>query len=129
VEKDEQESPVLQALEEGSYSVVKDDWRNMIDSEVAQDLRKYRKNRGKSVRDLLRALRNKVSVRYFLLIIFRCSVTDCWKEYTQLYSGWHTVFLKNRHLRSWQTVIDTSFKCLHLNCKLLVIHPILVILE
>jgi hypothetical protein len=56
---------VLQALEEGAYNVVKDDWRNMIDSEVAQDLRKYRNYRGTSVRDLLRALRNKVSVRYF----------------------------------------------------------------
>lgn len=56
---------MLQALEEGAYSVIKDDWRNMIDSEVAQDLRKYRNYRGTSVRDLLRALRNKVSVRYF----------------------------------------------------------------
>lgn len=65
VEKDDQESPVLQALEEGAYSVVRDDWRNMIDSEVAQDLRKYRNYRGTSVRDLLRALRNKVSVRCF----------------------------------------------------------------
>lgn len=65
VEKDDHESEVLQALEEGAYNVVKDDWRNMIDSEVAQDLRKYRNYRGTSVRDLLRALRNKVSVRYF----------------------------------------------------------------
>jgi hypothetical protein len=56
---------VLQALEEGAYSVVRDDWRNVIDSEVAQDLRRYRNYRGTSVRDLLRALRNKVNVRYF----------------------------------------------------------------
>jgi hypothetical protein len=66
VEKDDQESPVLQALEEGAYNVVRDDWRNMIDSEVAQDLRKYRNYRGTSVRDLLRALRNKVGVMHFV---------------------------------------------------------------
>jgi serine/threonine-protein kinase/endoribonuclease IRE1 len=65
VEKDDQESVVLQALEERAHCVVRDDWRNVIDSEVAQDLRKYRNYRGTSVRDLLRALRNKVSVRYF----------------------------------------------------------------
>ncbi|XP_069685321.1 serine/threonine-protein kinase/endoribonuclease IRE1-like [Periplaneta americana] len=59
VEKDDQDSPVLQALETGAYCVVKEDWRNVIDSEVAQDLRKYRNYRGSSVRDLLRALRNK----------------------------------------------------------------------
>lgn len=72
VEKDDQESLVLQALEQGAHNVVRDDWRNVIDSEVAQDLRKYRNYRGTSVRDLLRALRNKVS-KVFLLM--------CWKEY------------------------------------------------
>jgi len=65
VEKDDQESPLLQALEEGAYNVVRGDWRNVIDSEVAQDLRKYRNYRGTSVRDLLRALRNKVSLRCY----------------------------------------------------------------
>lgn len=35
-----------------------------IDHEVAIDLRKYRSYRGESVRDLLRALRNKVQESY-----------------------------------------------------------------
>ena len=65
MEKDDQESPLLQALEERAYSVVRGDWRNVIDSEVAQDLRRYRNYRGTSVRDLLRALRNKVSLRCY----------------------------------------------------------------
>ncbi|KAJ8682778.1 hypothetical protein QAD02_018570 [Eretmocerus hayati] len=59
VEKDGPESPALQALERGNRSVVQGDWRAHIDVEVAADLRKYRSYRGESVRDLLRALRNK----------------------------------------------------------------------
>ncbi|XP_068087142.1 serine/threonine-protein kinase/endoribonuclease IRE1 [Anabrus simplex] len=59
IEKEEQMSEVLQALEKDSGNVVHDDWRNHIDAEVAQDLRKYRNYTGTSIRDLLRALRNK----------------------------------------------------------------------
>ncbi|XP_001607831.2 serine/threonine-protein kinase/endoribonuclease IRE1 isoform X1 [Nasonia vitripennis] len=59
VEKDGSESPALRALERGNRKVVQGDWRLHIDVEVATDLRKYRSYRGESVRDLLRALRNK----------------------------------------------------------------------
>ncbi|PSN49742.1 Serine/threonine-protein kinase/endoribonuclease IRE1 [Blattella germanica] len=64
IEKEDQNSSVLEALEEGSYCVVRQDWRNCIDSEVAQDLRKFRNYRGTSVRDLLRALRNKIPDKF-----------------------------------------------------------------
>lgn len=59
VEKDQNDSPALIALETSREYVIRDDWRLHIDSEVASDLRKYRSYRGDSVRDLLRALRNK----------------------------------------------------------------------
>ncbi|XP_015520215.1 serine/threonine-protein kinase/endoribonuclease IRE1 [Neodiprion pinetum] len=59
VEKDDPDSPALLALESGASAVVQEDWRLHIDVEVATDLRKYRSYRGESVRDLLRALRNK----------------------------------------------------------------------
>ncbi|XP_012058791.1 PREDICTED: serine/threonine-protein kinase/endoribonuclease IRE1 [Atta cephalotes] len=59
VEKDQSDSPALIALETYSERVTGDDWRLYIDFEVATDLRKYRSYRGESVRDLLRALRNK----------------------------------------------------------------------
>ncbi|XP_012535031.2 serine/threonine-protein kinase/endoribonuclease IRE1 [Monomorium pharaonis] len=59
VEKDQSDSPALIALETCSKRVTGDDWRLYIDLEVATDLRKYRSYRGESVRDLLRALRNK----------------------------------------------------------------------
>ncbi|XP_059472243.1 serine/threonine-protein kinase/endoribonuclease IRE1 [Neocloeon triangulifer] len=59
VESDEFESPVLQALETKNWVVVQRDWRKHVGEEIAADLRKYRNYRGSSVRDLLRALRNK----------------------------------------------------------------------
>ncbi|XP_050310961.1 serine/threonine-protein kinase/endoribonuclease IRE1-like isoform X1 [Anthonomus grandis grandis] len=59
VEKAESGDPVLQSLERHGSPVVKYDWRVHIHEEVAKDLRKYRTYRGDSVRDLLRALRNK----------------------------------------------------------------------
>lgn len=61
MEKDQFDSPALIALEMYSERVIREDWRACIDVEVAADLRKYRSYRGDSVRDLLRALRNKVS--------------------------------------------------------------------
>ncbi|KAK3929300.1 Serine/threonine-protein kinase/endoribonuclease IRE2 [Frankliniella fusca] len=60
VEKDDAStSSPLQALETDGARVVRGDWRVHICDEVAQDLRRYRNYRGLSVRDLLRALRNK----------------------------------------------------------------------
>ncbi|XP_057319293.1 serine/threonine-protein kinase/endoribonuclease IRE1 [Microplitis mediator] len=59
VEKDDAGSLALMVLESGGERVVEKDWRSCIDIEVANDLRKYRSYRGESVRDLLRALRNK----------------------------------------------------------------------
>lgn len=63
VEKDQIDSPALIALESNSMRVLQGDWRLIIDIEVATDLRKYRSYRGESVRDLLRALRNKVRIQ------------------------------------------------------------------
>lgn len=63
VEKDQPDSPALIALETCPLNVIRDDWRLHIDLEVATDLRKYRSYRGESVRDLLRALRNKVRAK------------------------------------------------------------------
>lgn len=63
MEKEQTDSPALIALESNSMRVLQGDWRLIIDIEVATDLRKYRSYRGESVRDLLRALRNKVRIQ------------------------------------------------------------------
>ncbi|XP_025155794.1 serine/threonine-protein kinase/endoribonuclease IRE1 isoform X2 [Harpegnathos saltator] len=59
VEKDQLDSPALIALETCGKRVIENDWVSYIDVEVASDLRKYRSYSGDSMRDLLRALRNK----------------------------------------------------------------------
>ncbi|XP_073976983.1 serine/threonine-protein kinase/endoribonuclease Ire1 [Rhodnius prolixus] len=60
IEKADSESEALLNLEKGGECVYyKGDWRPDIDAEVLEDLGKYRSYRGDSIRDLLRALRNK----------------------------------------------------------------------
>ena len=50
----------LLALEKGAYDVVGADWHSRLDKLFIENLGKFRKYDGKSVQDLLRALRNKV---------------------------------------------------------------------
>ncbi|XP_078736738.1 LOW QUALITY PROTEIN: serine/threonine-protein kinase/endoribonuclease IRE1 [Lampetra fluviatilis] len=59
LEKEPLESPAVRALERGGRAVVRDDWRSRITPPLQIDLRKFRSYRGSSVRDLLRAMRNK----------------------------------------------------------------------
>lgn len=54
----------LIALEDESEGVVGDDWSKSIDRSLLDNLGKYRKYDGKSVRDLLRVLRNKVRAHH-----------------------------------------------------------------
>ncbi|KAI0372473.1 hypothetical protein BV20DRAFT_964066 [Pilatotrama ljubarskyi] len=51
--------PNLVALERGAYDVVGADWHSRLDKLFIENLGKFRKYDGKSVQDLLRALRNK----------------------------------------------------------------------
>ena len=59
VEKEEGDSAILAAVERGGKAVTKGDWKNWLGTAVATDLRRHRAYNGRSVRDLLRALRNK----------------------------------------------------------------------
>uniref|UniRef100_A0A1I7WY16 non-specific serine/threonine protein kinase n=1 Tax=Heterorhabditis bacteriophora TaxID=37862 RepID=A0A1I7WY16_HETBA len=66
IEKEEDGSPVVRRLEKNARAVVTGNWRNAICEALANelyqlipDLRKFRTYKGHSVRDLLRAMRNK----------------------------------------------------------------------
>lgn len=59
IEKEPPDGAVVRTLERGGLEVVKGDWREHITAELQKDLRKFRTYKGHSVRDLLRALRNK----------------------------------------------------------------------
>ncbi|KAI1304172.1 Serine/threonine-protein kinase/endoribonuclease ire-1 [Halotydeus destructor] len=59
IEREPHDSDIVSNLERGGFDVVKGDWRRFLSVELQSDLRKFRAYRGSSVRDLLRALRNK----------------------------------------------------------------------
>ncbi|XP_034046007.1 serine/threonine-protein kinase/endoribonuclease IRE1-like isoform X2 [Thalassophryne amazonica] len=59
IEKELLDGSVVRQLERGGRAVVKCDWRKHITVPLQTDLRKFRSYKGGSVRDLLRAMRNK----------------------------------------------------------------------
>ncbi|NXV88557.1 ERN1 endoribonuclease, partial [Calonectris borealis] len=59
IEKEPAEGPIVSALEAGGRLVVRTNWRMHISLPLQTDLRKFRTYKGGSVRDLLRAMRNK----------------------------------------------------------------------
>ncbi|XP_051888803.1 serine/threonine-protein kinase/endoribonuclease IRE1-like [Pristis pectinata] len=59
IEKEPLDGPIVRELERGGRSVVQGDWKLHITVPLQTDLRKFRSYKGNSVRDLLRAMRNK----------------------------------------------------------------------
>uniref|UniRef100_A0A671LGH4 Serine/threonine-protein kinase/endoribonuclease IRE1 n=1 Tax=Sinocyclocheilus anshuiensis TaxID=1608454 RepID=A0A671LGH4_9TELE len=59
IEKEPLDGPIVRQLERGGRVVVKGDWKEHITVPLQTDLRKFRSYKGGSVRDLLRAMRNK----------------------------------------------------------------------
>lgn len=64
VEKLDYHVDPLKTLEKNSKHITRDDFNLHLDPSITFDLRKYRTYQGSSVRDLLRALRNKVSANH-----------------------------------------------------------------
>uniref|UniRef100_A0A8C2D3C9 non-specific serine/threonine protein kinase n=1 Tax=Cyprinus carpio TaxID=7962 RepID=A0A8C2D3C9_CYPCA len=60
IEKEPADSTIVARLENSGRSVVRTNWRMHISAPLQADLRRFRTYKGNSVRDLLRALRNKV---------------------------------------------------------------------
>ncbi|XP_030881210.1 serine/threonine-protein kinase/endoribonuclease IRE2 isoform X2 [Leptonychotes weddellii] len=59
LEKESEQGPLVTALEAGGSAVVRGDWHKHISVPLQTDLRRFRTYKGTSVRDLLRAMRNK----------------------------------------------------------------------
>ncbi|XP_044308463.1 serine/threonine-protein kinase/endoribonuclease IRE2 [Varanus komodoensis] len=59
VEKEPADGPLVRALEAGGRVVLRGDWRARVSIPLQSDHRKFRMYKGHSVRDLLRAVRNK----------------------------------------------------------------------
>nr|XP_058892947.1 serine/threonine-protein kinase/endoribonuclease IRE2 isoform X2 [Kogia breviceps] len=59
LEKEPEQGPLVMALEAGGSEVVRSDWHKHISVPLQTDLKRFRSYKGTSVRDLLRAVRNK----------------------------------------------------------------------
>uniref|UniRef100_A0A673UQ98 Serine/threonine-protein kinase/endoribonuclease IRE2 n=1 Tax=Suricata suricatta TaxID=37032 RepID=A0A673UQ98_SURSU len=59
LEKEPEQGPLVMALEAGGPTVVRCNWHTHISVPLQTDLRRFRTYKGTSVRDLLRAMRNK----------------------------------------------------------------------
>lgn len=59
IEKEPSDSPIVVKLETAGRAVVRTNWRMHISVPLQTDLRRFRTYKGNSVRDLLRAMRNK----------------------------------------------------------------------
>ncbi|XP_036926500.1 serine/threonine-protein kinase/endoribonuclease IRE2 isoform X5 [Sturnira hondurensis] len=59
LEKESEQGPLVMALEAGGSIVVRGNWHKHISMPLQSDLRRFRSYKGTSVRDLLRAMRNK----------------------------------------------------------------------
>ncbi|KAM6972362.1 serine/threonine-protein kinase/endoribonuclease IRE1 [Aplochiton taeniatus] len=59
IEKEPVDSPIVVRLETAGRAVVRTNWRMHISAPLQTDLRRFRTYKGNSVRDLLRAMRNK----------------------------------------------------------------------
>ncbi|KAJ7798752.1 hypothetical protein B0H14DRAFT_2905485 [Mycena olivaceomarginata] len=60
--------PYLLVLERGASGIAGIDWLSRLDSLFLENLGKFRKYDGRSVQDLLRALRNKVQPSFILML-------------------------------------------------------------
>jgi len=61
--------PYLLILEKGAQGIVGNDWHTRLDKIFIENLGKFRKYDGRSVQDLLRALRNKVGFSLILSLV------------------------------------------------------------
>ncbi|XP_076997649.1 serine/threonine-protein kinase/endoribonuclease IRE2 isoform X2 [Tamandua tetradactyla] len=59
LEKEAEQGPLVTALETGAHVVVRGNWHKHISVPLQTDLRRFRSYKGTSMRDLLRAMRNK----------------------------------------------------------------------
>ena len=59
VDKEDNDSAILVSLERQRQPVVQGNWQEALDENIREDLRRHRSYNAKSVRDLLRAIRNK----------------------------------------------------------------------
>ena len=82
MERDPPEKGLIE-LETGAFDVVGADWQRRLDKTFLDNLGKFRKYNGKSVQDLMRALRNKVRHVLLFCVDGRLIASDFQKHHYQ----------------------------------------------
>jgi len=85
-------SPLLQLLETNAKIVVSGDWYKVIDKALRDNLGKYRKYNGESVRDLLRSLRNKVKYIHVYIVMINIIKKNSIYIYIYIFIYLFTIF-------------------------------------
>jgi hypothetical protein len=81
----EPKDPYLLVLEKGAFGIVGNDWHSRLDRLFIENLGKFRKYDGRSVQDLLRALRNKVCLPPLCFTALFVNPTSCRNTITRTY--------------------------------------------
>ncbi|EDV28277.1 uncharacterized protein TRIADDRAFT_53745 [Trichoplax adhaerens] len=87
IEKEPSNSKLVELLESKSITVTRGDWKKYIGNVLEEDLRKFRSYKGDSVKDLLRALRNKKHHYYELSIPLREELGDLPDSFVQYFTS------------------------------------------
>lgn len=87
VEKLDMFTDPLRILERNARFIIREDWSKHLDAGITDDLMKYRGYHCSSVRDLLRALRNKVRLKAELLVCFYWLIVFLETSLSRTFSG------------------------------------------
>ncbi|KAM5125649.1 serine/threonine-protein kinase/endoribonuclease IRE1-like [Mantella aurantiaca] len=98
IEKEALDGPIMRQLERGGRDVVRLDWREHITVPLQTDLRKFRNYKGRSVRDLLRALRNKKHHYRELPAEVRLTLGNVPDEFVRYFTSRFPALLLHTHL-------------------------------
>ncbi|KAG4073537.1 hypothetical protein HA402_000761 [Bradysia odoriphaga] len=117
VEKLDYSVAPLKTLEKNGKFVVRQDWTMHLDDAISADLRKYRGYHGSSVRDLLRALRNKKhhyhELSHEMQVILGAIPVDFTKYWIQrfpyLVSHSYHALEKHSHENAFKVYYDSTY--------------------
>ncbi|MGH0117024.1 UNVERIFIED_CONTAM: hypothetical protein FKN15_024969 [Acipenser sinensis] len=97
IEKEPAEGLIVNRLESGARTVVRTNWRMHISIPLQTDLRKFRTYKGNSVRDLLRAMRNKKHHYHELPLDVQATLGEVPDQFVQYFTSRFPRLLLHTH--------------------------------
>ncbi|XP_036595234.1 serine/threonine-protein kinase/endoribonuclease IRE2 [Trichosurus vulpecula] len=110
VEKEAAEGTLMTALEAGGKIVVRQNWYSHISGPLQSDLRKFRSYKGTSVRDLLRAMRNKRHHYQELSTEVRQALGQVPEEFVQYFTSRFPQLLLHTHKAMGSCASESLFQ-------------------